>query len=613
MLKKLLHQDLLTSRGIRGDSFMIASGTLALMGTEEAKQVMQAALGRLKADLVIVHAKLANVYTGEWLDDYAVAVKGKWIVYVGKDPQYNIGRETTVIDAAGSPLIPGFIDGHTHLSHKYDSAECSRYAIKGGTTTIIYETQEAHLVGGYEAAVDYLESFAGQPVKFFGTIAAMVSISSTCNGLPLGILIKLLQRDDVIGLGEAYWQAVMQNPDQFLPLFAETLRCGKLIEGHSAGASGRKLMAYSATGITSCHEPTTAEEALERLRIGLYVMVREGSIRQELDDIARLKDMDIDFRRLILATDGVDPKDMVAKGYMEFIVQKAIDKGFKIMDAVRMATINVAEHFSLDGTLGGIAPGKYADMIIIQDMKTIAPRYVISNGRVALTEGVLTVSPRKHAYTEASRHSIHLPLDLKAEDFCLSVEGNAVQVKVRIIDQITELVTRELQMEMPVINGEIIVDVAQDIIKVAAIDRRLSPGRKFVGLLRGFHMREGAFATSAAWDSSDIIVIGVHDADMALAVNRIHALQGGIVVSRGGQIIAELPLPVLGLISDEPMESLSKKLDEINTAAFALGISFSNPSLTLDTLSTAAIPYFRICEEGLVNLKDGKTVGLIVL
>lgn len=591
---------------------MIASGTSALMGTAEAKAVMQAALGRVKADLVIVNAKLANVYTGEWLDDYAVAVKGKWIVYVGKEPQDNIGRETTVIDAAGRPLLPGFIDGHTHISHKYDAAECSRYALKGGTTTIIYETQEAHLMGGYEGAVDYLDSFAGQPLKFFGTIAAMVCLSSTCNGLPLETLTKLLQRDDVIGLGEAYWQAVMQNPDRFLPLFAETLRCGKLIEGHSAGASGRKLMAYAATGVTSCHEPITAEEALERLRLGIYVMVREGSIRRELDDIARLKDMGVDFRRLILATDGIDPKDMVAKGYMEFIVQKAVDKGFKLMDAVRMTTINVAEHFSLDGTLGGIAPGKYADMIIIPDMKTITPSYVISNGRIAAKEGVLTVPPRKHIYTEASRHSIHLPRDLRAEDFSLSVQGKATQVKVRIIDQITELVTRELQLDMFTINGEIRADVARDIIKVAAIDRRLSPGRMFVGLLRGFHMREGAIATSTAWDSSDIVVVGVHDADMALAVNRIRALQGGIVVSRNGQVIAELPLPVLGLISDQPMENLAQKLEEINAAASTLGIPFANPSLTLDTLTTAAIPYLRICEEGLVNLKEGKTVGLIV-
>lgn len=591
---------------------MVVSETLTIMGTKETKEVMQAALGRAKADLVIVNAKLANVYTGELLDDFAVAVKGKWIAYVGKEPQDNIGEETVVIDAAGMTVIPGFIDGHTHLTHKYDAAEFSRYAIRGGTTTIIVETQEAHLMGGYEGAVDYLESFANQPLKFFGTVAAMVSISHTCNGLSIETLKKLLQREDIIGFGESYWQAVLQNPDQFLPLFEETLRCGKVVEGHSAGAGGRKLMAYAATGVSSCHEPISAEEVLERLRLGIYVMVREGSIRRELDAITCLKDMDVDLRRLILVSDGIEPKNLLEKGYMEFIVQKAIDGGFDPMDAVRMVTLNVAEHFSLDGILGGIAPGKYADMVIIPDLKTINPQYVISNGKIAVQKGDVLASPRKPVYTEASRHSVHLPADLKPEDFAIPIDSGASHVKVRIIDLITELVTRELKMDMPVVNGEIRADVAHDIIKVAAIDRFRRPGRRFIGLLRGFHMYSGAFATSAAWDSSDIVVVGVHDADMALAVNRIHALQGGIVACKDGKVTAEFALPILGLISDQPMETLARKLDEVNAAAASLGIPLANPLLTLDTLTTAAIPYLRICEEGLVNLKDGKTVGLIV-
>ena len=591
---------------------MIASGTLALMGTQEAKEVMQAALGRSPADLVIVNAKLANVYTGEWLDDQAVAVKGKWIVYVGREPQENMGRETVVIDAAGRPLVPGFIDGHTHLSHKYNAAEFCRYAIRGGTTTIIFETQEAHLMAGCAGTLDYLDSFADQSIKFFGTIAPLVSISHTCNCLPLEDLRKLLRRDDVIGLGEAYWQAVIQHPEQFLPLIAETLRSGKLVEGHAAGASGRKLMAYAATGTSSCHEPITAEEALERLRLGIYVMVREGSIRRELDAIASLKDAGVDLRRLILVTDGVDPQDMLEKGYLEFVIQKAIDGGFDPMTALQMATINVARHFYLDGVVGGIAPGKYADLVILPDRRTIRPRYVISSGKIAFREGEVNVPPRRHIYTEASRHSIHIPEALQPEDFALTVSGAAAQVRVRVIDQVTELVTKEMHVDMPVDRDEIRADTERDIIKVAAIDRFLCPGRRFVGLLHGFHMHAGAMAVSSSWDSSDVIVVGVQDADMALAVNRIRALQGGIVVCRDGQVIAEFALPILGLISDQPMEILARKLVEIKAAAFSLGLSFPRPSLTLDTLSTAAIPYLRICEEGLVNLKDGKTVGLVV-
>ncbi|PIP09178.1 MAG: adenosine deaminase, partial [Syntrophobacteraceae bacterium CG23_combo_of_CG06-09_8_20_14_all_50_8] len=458
---------------------MIASGTLAIMGTKEAKEVMQAALGRAKADLVIVNAKLANVYTGELLDDFAVAVKGKWIAYVGKEPQDNIGEETVVIDAAGMTVIPGFIDGHTHLTHMYDAAEFSRYVIKGGTTTIIAETMEVFPIGGYEGVLDFLESFREQPLKFYGTIPVMISISRTCNGISVETIQKLLLRDDILGLGESYWQAVLQNPDQLLPLYEETLRCGKTVEGHSAGAGGRKLMAYTATGVSSCHEPITAEEVLERLRLGIYVMVREGSIRRELDAVSRLKDMDVDLRRLILVTDGIDSKDLLERGYMEYIVQKAIDVGFDPMDAVQMATINVAEHFSLDGILGGIAPGKYADMVIIPDLKTVRPEYVISNGKIAAKKGDVLVSPRKSVYTEASRHSVHLPAEFKPEDFSLIIDTGVSSIKVRVINLVTELVTKELKIDMPVTDGEINADLDQDIIKVAAIDRTHCPGRKF--------------------------------------------------------------------------------------------------------------------------------------
>ncbi|MCX5832228.1 MAG: amidohydrolase family protein [Deltaproteobacteria bacterium] len=591
---------------------MAISGTLPLMGNKEAAVLMQVALGRVPADLAIVHARLANVYTCEILEDYAVTVKGKWIAYVGPAPEANIGAETVVIDAQGLTVIPGFIDGHIHLAPLFDAAEFSRYAIKGGTTTIIAETMEPFPVGGYEGVLDFLDAFQDQPLKVYATVAAMVSISRTCNGVPLATLKKLLKRDDVLGLGESYWQAVLQNPDQFLPLYEETLRCGKVVEGHSAGAGGRKLVAYVATGVSSCHEPITAEEVRERLRLGIYVMVREGSIRRELAAVARVKDMSVDLRRLILVTDGIDPKDLIEKGYMEYVVQKAINVGFAPLDAIRMATLNVAEHFSLDGLMGGIAPGKYADMLIIPDLQTIQPWYVISSGKIVAKNDELLVLPPKPVYSAASCHSIHLPAELRPEDFAILADRNLSQVKVRVIDQITDLVTAELQMEMPVMDGQIKADINQDIIKVAAIDRTNCPGRKFVGLLRGFKMRSGAFATSAAWDTSDIIVVGASEADMALAVNRIHALQGGTVVCAGGRILAEFPLPIFGLISPLPMDILAVQMDAITAAAQGLGIPFSNPFLTLVTLTGAAIPYLRICEEGLVNLKDGKTLGVIV-
>ena len=582
-----------------------------MMHAEEAQEVMQAALGRQKADLAIVNARLANVYTGELLDDSAVAVKGKWIAYVGGDVQDNIGAETVVIDAEGKTLIPGFIEGHTHLAQMYDAAEFTRYALKGGTTTIITETTEVFPMGDYEGVVDFLESYRQQPLKIYGTTPVMASISSACKTISLETLQKLLDREDILGMGESYWQAVLQEPDRFLPLYEETLRRGKTLEGHSAGARGRKLMAYTAMGISSCHEPITAYEVLERLRLGIYVMIREGSIRRELEAVSQLKDMNIDLRRLILVTDGVDAKDLLEKGYMEYIVQKAVDLGFNPMDVLRMATLNVAEHFSLDGIVGGIAPGRHADMAIIPDMKTIKPEYVISNGQIVVKNGELTVQPRKPVYRNASCNSVHISEPFKPDDFVLAVDSGLASVKVRVMDMITDLVTNEWITDMPVTDGKINVDLNQDIIKVAAIDRKHGTGRKFVGLIKGFHIRAGAFATSTSWDTADIVVVGADDADIALAVNRIIALKGGFVVSKNGKITAEFALPIFGIISDQPMETLALSLEKINNAAADLGVSFPKPFLSLQILTTSAIPYVRICEEGLVNLRDGQTIGLI--
>ncbi len=583
-----------------------------MMNSREAKEVMQTALGRQKADLVITHARLANVYTGELVDDISIAVYGKWIAYVGTEPSENIGKDTVIIDAAGKTVLPGFIDGHTHLAQLYDTAEFLRYAIKGGTTTLITETMEVFPIAGYEGVMDFLESFRDQPVKIYGTAPVNVSISSNCRVISLSAMRKLLRRDDILGMGESYWQAVLHEPDRFLPLYGETLRHKKTVEGHSAGARGRKLMAYAAAGVSSCHEPITADEVLERLRLGIYVMIREGSIRRELQAVSLLKDMDVDLRRMILVTDGVDAKELLENGYMEYIVQKAIDLGFKPMDVVRMATLNVAEHFLVDGFLGGIAPGKYADMLIVPDLKTIRPEYVISNGNVIARNGNLIVQPRKPVYSDALLNSIHIPADFVPEAFRIYTDKNAATVKVRVIDMVTDLVTNEWITDMPVDKGQVKVDTGRDIIKVAAIDRTYLPGRKFVGLVRGFHMKAGAFATTTAWDTADIVVVGASDQDIAVALNRLIALKGGMTVSKEGRIVAEFALPVFGLLSGEPLESLARSLDEINNAAAKLGVLFPKPHLSLQVLTTAAIPYLRICEEGLVNLKDGRTVGLFV-
>lgn len=582
---------------------------------QEIQDLSQTALGKKKADLVVMNTRLINVYTGEIMDNQCVSVKGRRIALVSQDVSNTIDRNTQIIDAKGKTLIPGLIDGHAHTALWFTIHEFLNHVIKGGTTTIITELMEIFPVAGYEGVIDFLNSFKRQPIKMLGTAPAMASISEAFKGCPPDVMQKLVDREDIVGLGESYWQAVFQNPDKFFHNFKTVLDKGKRLEGHSAGARGKKLSAYAAMGISSCHEPITAEETLERLRLGIYVMVREGSIRRDLEAISKIKDNHINLRRLILTTDGISPADLLAYGYMEYPVQRAIDFGFDPVTAIQMATLNVAEHFGLDHSIGGIAPGKIADMVIIPNPETITAECVISNGRIIARNGQISTPPRIHTYSQKSMDTVTLPKQLEPDDFKILVTRSKDQAqhsqKVRIIEMITDLVTRETVEELPVNNGEISIDSNKNLLKISAIDRTQNPGKKFTGFIKGFGLTSGTVACSASWDTSCIIAIGSNDADMALAVNRIHQLKGGIVICNNNKILSELALPVFGIISEMPMKDIAEHLEKINAMLEKLGVNFPNPILTLSTLTGAAIPYLRICEQGLVNLKNGETVALL--
>ena len=586
---------------------------VTMEGVEKTKALMDVCLGKSPVDMAVVGGTVLNVYTGEWIKDQVVLVKGEWIVYAGQDLPDAIGPEATVVDAKGKAVIPGLIEGHTHLADcLYSPAEFLRYAMVGGTTTIVTESIEPFPARGEEGINDFLDAFKDQPIKVFATVPPLASTSPLSHGMPRATLRRLLERNEVLGLGESYWQTVLQDPYHFLVRFEDTFFSGRKVEGHSAGAKGRMLHAYVASGISSCHEPITADEALERLRLGLHVMVREGSIRSDLSAVVVLRDKGIDHKRLILVTDGVRPVDLVERGYMEHVVQKAIDAGIDPVKAIQMATINVADYFGLEGLTGGIAPGKQADFLILPDAKTIKPEVVVSKGKVIARNGELIVSPRKHCFAPESMKSVHLERAMTPGDFRIGVERRVSRVRVRIIEQITDLVTKEFISDVPVSAGEIRCDPNQDLLKVAAVERRFVPGKTFVGLIRGFGLRAGAMACSSAWDTSDIIVVGAEESDMAEAVNRIHALQGGMVLLAGGKVLAEIPLPIFGLMSNLSVPDLARKMQEMTVHAKALGFPFADPHRTLIPLTGAAIPFIRISEQGLVNIKTGKALSFIV-
>ena len=505
----------------------------------DRRELIKVALGEAEADLAIINGAVVNVYTGE-VEEASVLIKGERIAYVGNDAAKSIGAKTQVIDAAGKTLVPGFIDGHTHIDVLYTIEEMLRFAIQGGTTTIITESCTIATTIGYDGVIQFLDSVRRQPVKVLVTAPPMVTISPVTEEHAIGVkeLRRLFRYKEVIGLGEPYWGDVVGGNQRVLDLIAETTRLGGKVDGHSAGANGKKLQAYVATGVSSCHEPINTKEVLERLKLGLFILIREGEVRRELKAVAPIKDSGLPLNRLAISTDGVGPGQLVNRGYMEFVVQKAIDLGFDPVQAVRMATVNVAQHFALDHDVGGIAPGKYADIVIIPDLKTIKAEYVISNGRMVSQNGRVLIPPRKHRYPSSLNNSLRLPGDFSANDFIIRMEGARKEVKVRLMKQITDLLVREEIMDMPVTDGQLKIDVSQDIVKVAAIERTFGSGKRFVGLIRGLGLKRGAVATSSVWDCGDLMVVGADENDMARATNRIREMGGGMVVCAGGKVLA---------------------------------------------------------------------------
>lgn len=580
--------------------------------TDDMQALMQVALGAEPADLVVLNADLVNVYTGEIQKNMGIAVKGRWIARVSAEVQDTVGPATRVIDAADRTIVPGLIDGHTHLAWISTAAQFVPFAAAAGVTTVITETLEPYPVAGLSGVLDFLDSFREQPIRILATAPAMVSISAAAKGISLDDMNLLMQRDDILGLGESYWQSVLQEPETYLPSFQQTHQAGKVLEGHSAGASEKKLAAYVAAGITSCHEPIDAEQVLARLRLGVHVMVREGSIRRDLEAISRIRSTGVDLRRLILASDGASPQDLMQGKYMDCVVRKAMACGFTPVEAIQMATLNVAEHFRLDGILGGIAPGRLADMVVLPNLTEFKPETVICDGEVIFESDRLLKAPRRHAFSSRSLNTVNLPRRLTPSDFVIRSPADVSTPRMRVIEMVTDLVTAERHLDLPVADGELKADPDGGLCKIAAIDRTHVPGKMFTGLIKGFGLTRGAVACSGAWDSSDIVVVGANDADMAGAVNRLADNQGGAVLCVDGHIPAEIPMPIFGLACDLPIATLAAHLEDFKQATARLGVTFPDPLLSLNTLTGAAIPYLRICEEALVNLKDGKSVGLFV-
>jgi len=579
---------------------------------KDMRRLVDTALGRRPADLVIQNGLLMDVYTGRMLPGRSVAMTGEWIAYVGPDAGHTVGPETRVIDAGERVICPGFIDAHTHLINYFNIPEFLSYAIPSGVTTLVTELECYGFILGAEGVKIFLDQTDPCPIKIYALVPPMISLSPAVKPLMITPeqLAPLFEDPRVIGLGESFWQgAILTSDDRVLNLIRETQGHGRSIQGHAAGAFDAKLAAYAAIGVESCHEAISTQDVLNRLEMGLYAMIREGDIRRDLEIILPLKGK-IDFRRLILVTDGTNPGLLIQKGYMQDVVQKAVDLGIDPMDAVRMVSLNPAEHLGLDTLTGGIAPGRHGDLLILPDPRTMRPQLVISKGRVVAQEGEMTVrippAEEPDRLLNTVRAAPISPVDLSVSKSLADGEG-----MVRTLDiQPGGLVAREGRALPRVVSGRLAADPESDLLKIFFMERISGRGEAFVGFVRGWGQKRGAVATTLCWDAGGIIAIGENDEDLAASVNRLIEIQGGTAVFVDGALKMDIPLGAGGYVSELKMPELAERLNRFQEMMTSLGSTLDFAHLTLSVLTTPAIPFIRMTEKGYHRFREDDVVAL---
>ena len=583
-------------------------------------ELIDVALGRLKADLVIKGVTLVNVFTGELQEGIDIAVRKDRIALVGK-ADHAIGAGTNVIRAEGLYAAPGFIDAHVHVeSAMVTFSEFARAVVPHGTTSIFADPHEIANVLGLRGLRMVWEESRELPLKVFLCVPSCVPASRPefeTAGAELGPdeVREALSWPGVVALGEVMnYPGVLAKEEGLLEKIRASLRAGKAVEGHSDNIVGRELCAYASAGISSCHEATGPIEAAERLRLGMYAMMREGSAWRDLAAcIKAITEMGLDHRRAVLVTDDRHPEDLLEEGHMDHVIRRAIEEGVDPVKAIQMATINPAEHYGLDHYIGAVGPGRAADIVLLSDLETVEVDMVISDGFLVARNGTMMVRPVKKPYPEEAKRTVRLHKALEPSDFELKVKAPDGPVKAHVIGvEEGKATTRHLIEEVEVSGGLIRPDPAHDIALVAVVERHRATGNIGRGLVKGFGLRSGAVASTVAHDSHNLVVMGVDTADMALAANKVAECGGGMAVADKGRILALLELPVAGLMSEEPIEVVAEKVRKLGRAWRELGCEMESPFMTLSLIALPVIPELRITDKGLVDTVEFKLIKSII-
>ncbi|MFS0612472.1 adenine deaminase [Lederbergia ruris] len=584
---------------------------------EVSQQLSKVARGEKKADLVITNGILVNVFTGELLENMDVTVVEGRVAYVGK-ADHTIGESTQVINANGKYLVPGFIDGHMHVeSTMLSVTEFAKAGLAKGTTSIFMDPHEIANVFGQEGVRLMHEEGQQLPLKVFTTFPSCVPATTDFEdgGATLSVedIQAGMQWENVAGLGEVMnFPGVVYGDLLMNGEIAETIKANKTVTGHFPAEDPRMLQAYIGSGVDSCHETVTKEQGLEKLRLGMHLMIREGSAWQDVKEVIKVVTEDhVQTANISLVTDDVYPQTLVEKGHLNHVVRRAIEEGVDPVTAIQMGTINVARYYKMDRDLGSIAPGKMADILLIEDIRELEPTTVIADGEVIYQDQQLVKEFPIFIYPEHIRNSIHLKAALTATDFQLRSKGSAEETKVNVINVIENSArTEKMTATLAVKDGIIQPDLKQDVLQLACIERHHQTGQISLGFAHGFKLKQGAVASTVAHDSHNLLVMGTNPEDMAFAANELAKIGGGMIVVENGQILAKVRMPIAGLMSDQPLETVVKEVKQLEMAWEAIGCPIHAPFMTFSLIALPVIPDVRISNRGLVDVGEFKMIDV---
>ncbi|KKM41510.1 adenine deaminase [Clostridium botulinum] len=586
---------------------------------EVSKTLSSVAQGFEPADMVIINSRLINVCTREVIENTDVAVSCGRIALVG-DAKHCIGENTEVIDAKGQYIAPGFLDGHIHVeSSMLSVSEYARSVVPHGTVGIYMDPHEICNVLGLNGVRYMIEDGKGTPLKNMVTtpscVPAVPGFEDTGAAVGPEDVRETMKWDEIVGLGEMMnFPGILYSTDHAHGVVGETLKASKTVTGHySLPETGKGLNGYIASGVRCCHESTRAEDALAKMRLGMYAMFREGSAWHDLKEVSKaITENKVDSRFAVLISDDTHPHTLLKDGHLDHIIKRAIEEGIEPLTAIQMVTINCAQCFQMDHELGSITPGKCADIVFIEDLKDVKITKVIIDGNLVAKGGLLTTSIAKYDYPEDAMNSMHIKNKITPDSFNI-MAPNKEKITARVIEIIPERVgTYERHIELKVKDDKVQCDPNKDVLKAVVFERHHETGKAGYGFVKGFGIKRGAMAATVAHDAHNLLVIGTNDEDMALAANTLIECGGGMVAVQDGKVLGLVPLPIAGLMSNKPLEEMAEMVEKLDSAWKEIGCDIVSPFMTMALIPLACLPELRLTNRGLVDCNKFEFVSLFV-